>query len=343
MVRKLGSCLRSKNELVKCLFRFTGNPAGRLHAETKEYFVDPYPKGSKVIRNQHGMTRMYIFSTVKDNPYLFSDGTGRYIAWLKSLPSILYKAWYEGCWDIAIGSMFYDVWDTEKIIIEPIRTEDIPDDIPRFRAHDWGQAHPSATLWYFISTGEELNDGRIFPKGAIIIFREYYTAKKEDGVWKGTGQDANILSKEIKGIELEAGDHHLTKAGPADNQINNIGMTGKGVGEIYSQNDVPFTKSIKDAGSNVIGWNLMRVRMKGYRKKPMIYFTENCVHCIRTIPSIIRHEIKIEDIAQYQEDHLTDTVKYIVLDQDITLDHKKENMRKARRRKNQEPPKRPEA
>lgn len=336
MIRKLGSCLRSKNKSIRPLFRFTGNPGGRLHQEVKAYFVDPSYKGNRIIRNQENQTRMYVFSTVKDNPYLYQGGSGKYVAWLKSLPETLKRAWFEGCWDIAIGAMFYDVWKPEKMIIDPILPKHIPEHIVRKRAHDWGQTHPSCTLWYFISDGEELNDGRYFPRGAIVFYRELYTAEKVDNIWKGTGLDAYQLGKKIYETEVEAGEHHLIASGPADNQINNVGVTGIGVGEIFSQLDVPFSKSIKDAGSNVIGWNLIRTRLNGYgrgsQNKPMIYFTENCYATIRTLPTVVRHDVKIEDIAPHQEDHCLDVVKYVVLDEDVTLDNKKEAMKRLRRK-----------
>lgn len=339
MITKLKSCLRSKDARVKPIFRATGNPGGRLHNETYDYFVSHAEKGDVVIRNKQGKTRMYVHSTVKDNPYLFRDGDSDYVKWLKSLPEALYKAWYEGCWDIAIGAMFADVFDRDKHVIDRITPADIPEHIPRKRAHDWGQASPSCTLWYFISDGNELLNGMWFPKGAIVFYKELYTGKKDNNMYVGMGYNMHELGERILKEEMRDGDHPFVKPGPADNQIHSVGASGAGIGEVFDQVGVGFGRSIKDSGSNIVGWDLIRTRLKGKNRKPLMYFTKDCFHTARTLPKLIRDEVHIEDLAKNQEDHCADVVKYVVLDEDIQVDERgRRNIRaRARAMKDRKP------
>ena len=319
LVERMGSCLRSKDKKVKCIMRFTGNPGGRLHSIVKKEFYDPAPCGDTVFVTKKGKRRMMIHSTVKDNPFLWNNGEGDYAKWLTSLPDVLRMAWFEGKWDIALGGMFSDVWDRNKHIIDNITPAMIPERWERKRAMDWGSSTPFAVLWYTISMGDALRDGRVYPRGSIIFYNEYYGTPKDGNYNEGLKLSSLQVGKNIKNIESRRGEHPLIKPGPADNQIVN---DHDGENSSYAGNmaisGIKFCKCVKSAGSPIIGWEQMRTRFVG-NDQPLIYFTKECPHSIRTIPDIARHPTNFDDIDSGQEDHCTDVVKYVCLDNKIDL------------------------
>jgi len=321
MVDKLDSTLRSKNPNVKPIMRFTGNPGGPLHNVVKQKFVKPAPKGSRVLklpdvnfkgRLIKGKTRMMVHSTVMDNPLLSSDD--EYMRKLLSLPDELRKAWFEGCWDIAIGSFFGDVWDARDHVIGAIRPRDIPHNWEIRRAFDWGSSTPFCHLWYTISDGTELKDGRCYPRGSIIVLWEYYGQKPGAALNTGLKMTSSEVAQSIRRIEKDMGITDRTLPGPADNQIYaNTDGRDSNLYKNFEEEGILFTRSNKSPGSAVVGWEQIRTRLRGRDGYPLIYFTDDCTNCISTIPDLARHETKPDDIADNQIDHCADSVKYLCL------------------------------
>ena len=309
----LMSTLRTKHKGIRCIARFTANPGGTLHNEVKEYFVDPAPKGGKVMRNKEGLTRMYVFSRAQDNPYIY-DNNPKYMAWLRSLPKSLYEAWYEGRWDYAVGAMFSDLWNKDIHIIAPMRANIIPATTTRYRAMDWGSSTPFCFLWYFISDGTELNDRRVYPRGAIVIFREYYGWELGTPKNEGLRIPNHDLAVKVKHIEDVSNDHQMTDKGPADNQIfNEMNGVDSDLHAAFKSEGVPFKRSNKSAGSSVIGWDQIRQRLSS----GLLFVTSDCTNTIRTLPSIPRDAKNPEDISKHCEDHAVDVIKYICLDNEL--------------------------
>ena len=58
------------------------------------------------------------------------------------------------------------------------------------------------------------------------------------------------------------------------------------------------------------GWDMVRARLKGDGITPMIFFMENCVHAIRTLPLMEHDERNLEDINTDSEDHAPDEIRY---------------------------------
>lgn len=331
LVDRMGSTLRSKDPKVKPIMRFTGNPGGRLHQEVKRRFYDPAPMGGRLMKlpdkevngvMRRGQTRMMIHSTVEDNPYLWENDPD-YVTWLMSLPEVLRKAWFEGCWDIAIGAFFADVWNARNHVIKRVSPRMVPTDWEIRRAFDWGSSTPFCTLWYTISNGDPLRDGRQFPRGAIIVLWEYYGQREGGKLNEGVMLTSTEVAKEIARREIEWSITGRVIPGPADNQIysNNDGKDSN-LYINFEREGVLFTRSNKSPGSAVVGWEQIRTRLKGRDGAPLIYFTEDCSNSIRTIPEIARHETKVDDIAENQEDHCTDVTKYICLHHPIDVGHK---------------------
>ena len=58
------------------------------------------------------------------------------------------------------------------------------------------------------------------------------------------------------------------------------------------------------------GWDQLRQRLKGEDGRPMIYFMDNCVDAIRTLPAMQHDEDNPEDVDTNGEDHAPDEIRY---------------------------------
>lgn len=148
------------------IIRGAGMPGGIGHSWVKERFVSPYPKGGRKIIGKGGNTRIYIHSTLADNPYASED----YAQSLEALPDAERNAKKHGSWDAFLGQVFRefrtkrfpDEPETALHVIEPF---DIPSYWPRGIAMDWGYAKPAATsVGYFA----------ISPDNRVILYDEDY-------------------------------------------------------------------------------------------------------------------------------------------------------------------------
>src|SRR5690606_12891623 len=104
--------------------------------------------------------------------------------------------------------------------------------------------------------------------------------------------------------------------GPADNQISNVTESDTATIETkMASKGVRWTKSDKAPGTRKIGLELIRERLEAakYQEDPAIYFMENCVASITTIPVLPRDEDDMEDVDTDTEDHPYDMVRYRVL------------------------------
>lgn len=292
---------------------YTGNPGGYNHTAVKRYFIDPWPSGNRIIENEFGQQRCFFQSTVDDNPHLISDPT--YMRQLERIKDpAMRRAWRYGDWSVALGAMFSDVWYPSKHVLNySITPQDIPDHFDRFRAFDWGSSHPFAYLRCFVSTGEDLLNGKgNFPAGAVVFYNEYYGWMPGNKVNEGLKMSSGEVAKEIRRRELADGDNLYLQPGPADNQIYQT-IDGTPIYAAFYEQGVKFIESIKSAGSIATGCELIRNRLVGNDDEPQIYFTRDCVHCIRTLPTLSRHKIHSERLADYQEDHLFDVIRYVCL------------------------------
>src|SRR5574343_2010129 len=188
----LKACCRSTNPHVPKKIRSTGNPLGVGHNAVKAYFIDPAPPMTPIV-NEQGMSRIFIPGHVYDNVDLV-DNNPEYIKLLESITDDnLRRAWLYGDWDVVAGSFFGDLWKRERHVIQPFA---IPSGWYVDRGFDWGSATPSATIWFAESDGTEAPDGRIYRRGALIVFAEYYTCGSEPNT--GLRMISSDVAREIK-------------------------------------------------------------------------------------------------------------------------------------------------
>lgn len=313
----------------------TTNPFGAGHNWVKKRFIDVAPYGTVVKRQTKVFnpktqneelvekTQVALFSSYIENIYLSAN----YIASLLNYPDPnIRRAWALGSWDIVSGGAIGDLWDRSKHVINRFV---IPDGWYIDRTFDWGSSHPFSVGWWACANGEEadvlLDNGEWIkfcpPKGSLIQFYEWY-GTEEIGTNKGLKMSARDIAKGINQIEhglIESGWIRRTVAsGSADNQIwNNTNTDNDCIADIMESENVYWERSNKASGSRVNGLQLFRDMLKNTTdnaEQPHIYFMNNCIASISTIPVLPRDEKKIDDVDTTAEDHAYDMVRYRILD-----------------------------
>lgn len=314
----------------------TTNPSGVGHNWVKKRFIDVAPYGHIVYRDSEVFnpatgemirlrkSQVAIFSSYTENPFI----DPKYVATLINHPDEnLRKAWAMGSWDIVSGGIFGDLWATNKHVITRFA---IPETWYVDRTFDWGSSHPFSVGWWAQANGEEvdvlLDNGKWVkfapPKGSLIQIYEYY-GTDEIGTNKGLQYGAARIAKDILAIEEALYDSGWVNshihAGAADNQIwNKINDDNPSIAEIFESNGVTWGRSNKTAGSRINGVQIMRDLLEYTAnddfESPHIYFMNNCVASISTIPILQRDDKVLDDVDTNAEDHPWDMTRYRILD-----------------------------
>jgi hypothetical protein len=307
--KKMSARLRSAHPVPNKRIRATGNPGGPGHQEVKAYFgIDSDPHGGRVMFDEKtGMSRVFIKSKLTDNAILLRHDSG-YAGRLQGLGSeALVKAWLDGDWSVVPGA-YFDRWSTDSHIIAPF---EVPEWWLRFRSFDWGSAHPFSVGWWAVSDGSPLPDGRQYPNGAMIRYREWYGCKEPN---VGLNQTAEWVAAGIAARSKNE-KYAYSVADPACfNRTTAAGHPGPSVAErMFNEGDYPSVDFRRGDNQRLPGWDQMRARLDGVDGRPMIYCFDTCSDSIRTIPSLQHDETNPEDLDSDSEDHAADEWRYAVM------------------------------
>ena len=318
-INKLRATLRSAAG-VPVGMRLTGNPGGPGHNWVKARYVDPEPRGYKVLEERDSvelsdgtiievaLERVFIPSMLRDNPLLL-DKQPTYVLQLKQTGSeSLVRAWLNGDWSMIQGAYFDDFKPERHVLSASI---EIPAHWGRFRALDWGAAKPFSVGWYAIADGTALD----LPAGALIKYDEFYG-------WNGTPNVGLRMSAAAVGAAIRLRDIEQAALG------YNVSY-GLADPAIFSENGGPsIAESMLSQGCHwaradnkrIPGWEQMHVRFQA--DPPMLYFTERCEHTIRCISSVQHAENKPEDLDTDGEDHAVDETRYACMSRPIITQRK---------------------
>jgi hypothetical protein len=307
-IMKLKAALRAKN--VPVGMRLTGNPGGPGHQWVKARYVDPAPSGYSITLDEQGLERIFIPSRVQDNPALLSNDP-TYIQRLQASGSKeLVRAWLEGDWSVITGAYFPEFSYASHVIPK----QPLPDHWTRIRAMDWGSAAPFCVLWAAVSDGSETPNGRFFPKDSLIVYREWYG-------WNGTpNKGCKMMAQEV-GVGIKAREQGEKIH---DEVLDPAAFASDGGPSIAERLNLNFrradNKRVARLGMSG-GWDAVRERLRGTdasEGKPLLYFMENCVHVIRTLPALQHDSLRPEDVDTTGEDHAGDAVRYLCLSRPLT-------------------------
>src|SRR5690606_18719286 len=152
------------------IIRGAGMPGGIGHGWVKKRFIDPAPLGGKLIVGRAGVKRIYIKSTVDDNPHV-DEGYSKRLDAIEDEAER--KAKRYGDWDAYEGAVFDELRD-KRFPNEPENAYhlekpfDIPLHWPRIVSIDWGMRAMTS-----------IGFGAISPKKRVHVYRHlHYTGKK---------------------------------------------------------------------------------------------------------------------------------------------------------------------
>ena len=295
-ILKLMAALRS-GAGVPCRMRLTANPGGPGHHWLKARYIDPAPLGMKILEDpDSGLQRIYIPSRLKDNRFLGDQ----YVGQLKQSGSAeLVRAWLDGDWDVIAGAYF-----PEFTVARHVRAPfTLPPHWTRFRAMDWGSSRPFCVLWFAVSAG----DVKGIPKGALVVYREYYGSTGEPNV--GLRIFAEVAARNTRQREAKDEDISYGVCDPAC--FDDSG--GPSIAERWGKEGVYFraadhARTSRDGKTG--GWDMVRARLQGMDDVPMLYVFSTCTNLIRTLPAQQHSSSNPEDMDSDGEDHAVDTLRY---------------------------------
>lgn len=318
-IDKLRATLRS-GAGVPVGMRLTGNPGGAGHNWVKKRYIDPDPKGFRVItesteieyfdpdtgkqvKQTVSLSRVFIPSKIGDNALLMRNDPTYILRLRQSGSAALVKAWLEGNWNIIDGA-YFDNWDSD-LLVKPMDWLDrIPKHSMRFRSFDWGSAKPFSVGWWVVSDGTWG-----LPRGDLLRYREWYGAT---GANKGLKMSAEQVAEGIR--EREKNEH--ISYGVADPSIF-IRDGGPSIMESMLIKGVGWKRA---DNRREPGWTLMRqllgnlpidpLNPQGERTRNKVHILECCEDSIRTIPVLQHDEDKLEDLDTEGEDHAADEWRY---------------------------------
>lgn len=309
-IKKILACLRSAKG-VPCQFKATANPGGAGHSWVKGRYIDPAPAMTPFSDDGGRTYRLYIPAKLTDNPHLMENDPG-YIDMIKQAGDAeLVRAWLDGDWDVVVGQFFKE-WSRARHVIP---TVPLPQSwTVRYRAMDWGSSRPYAVYWFAVADGLPLPGvNRKIPRGALVVYRELYG-------WNGVAnQGVRETASEVgRRVSMhEASDREIIMDNAALNKIDPSTFAtngGPSIAETMARDSQIWWSRADNrrvAGQGAVGgWDQLRHRLKGEDDTPMIFFMDCCVHAIRTIPTLPRDSVKLDDIDTNAEDHAADAIRY---------------------------------
>jgi len=341
---KLMSCNRSSNPKIPLKYRATCNPSGPGHQWLKRRFIDAGPPGKiqreklefeypdkngEMTKTELTVARTHVQSYQSENKSL-AEADPLYMAKIFSLTQdneMLRKAWIDGSWDLLIGGFFTDVWDPKIHVLPNFKP---PKSWKLFRSFDWGSSKPWAVTYGAECNGEQPIpidvDLPYFPKGSVVILNEIYG-------WTGIPNEGDqAISSEIAERVLAVdnvlfGEYAMKVIpGPADSAIWAV-IDGTSIGAALTNSGCNWTRAHKGPGSRVAGWSIIRQMLGAAKRKdlerPHLYFFQQAEHHIRTLPLQQRDKKKPEDLQTDGEDHICDSLRYLLSRKMTTMKRRK--------------------
>lgn len=291
----------------------------------KTMVIDPATKEEVEVE----LTQCAIFGSWVENIYL----SAKYIAKLKNdTDANKKKSWFSGSWDITAGGAFDDLWN-KRVHVKP-----------RFklptnwrivdRSFDDGSTHPFSVGWWAEADGDEVDiplptaPGQAYgangfekwcpQAGSLIQIGEWYGHDGKFGSNKGIKKGSKFIAQGINDRELimlaQGYVHQLPSPGPADNRIRAHDPDKENPATLMEREGVYWEGCDKTPGARERDMSAFRDRLQNSldNEGPGIYWMDNCIASITTIPILPRDPKKPDDVNTKSEDHCYDMTRYRV-------------------------------
>lgn len=343
--------VRTSHPELPAIIRAAAMPGDIGHTWVKNRFIDPAPKGSKLIIGKGGNKRVFVFSTLADNSKIDPEYTNA----LEMLPEAEKRAKKYGDWNAFEGQVFSEFRDKHypqepENAVHVVEPFDIPDWWPRILAIDWGYAAMTYACY-----------GAISPNKRAFVYREQHWKKtkieewgsyvkeyldKEDiriiKVCKSASQDRGLEHTVQQQIEIALGRSvHLT------NNSAGTRIAGKMLLHEYfrwEQKHVPLRER-EFYNEEVALWTLRNygdIAYKNYLSRfnsdpsennlPKLQIFNTCPVLVEAIKSCVYDKTNIEDVAEFVGDDPYDGLRYLVDEIDKYFEESAGEMQKIERR-----------
>ncbi len=290
---------------------YGANPIGTSVGYFRRGFVLPHKPGTvfRAPDDDGGFTRCYLPSRITDNPNADKEAQRRRLSGFGTKVS---KALIEGDWT-APGGDYFPEWDESRHVVADCK---LPEHWFKYRIFDTGYAEPFFVTWIAYSDGEEFKDGgdvRWFPRGALIVYRE----------WNGCDPENPAKGLRMRNMDIAAGILSRTREATSGITLtDSLPFQDRGMGEASQVRKI--ANEFEDAGvplkkantARIHGWSMMRDRLIGREisegvRLPLIYVFESCAAVREYIPALTHHETNLEDAQDSGEaTHCADTIRY---------------------------------
>ena len=317
---KIRACVRGVNNFPKRVY-YTCNPGGEGHGWVKRLFIDRKFK-DKEKPEQYA----FIPAKVTDNIALM-ESDPEYIEQLEALPQRLREAWLHGSWDVFDGQFFEDfcvdpdvkeaerhgvMFTAEELrqqhrwchVIEPL---DMNLGSRRgwqiYRSYDFGYGKPFSCAWWAVDYD-----------GVLYRILELYGCSGNPN--EGLRWTPDQQFKEIARIERE----HPWLRGRKIDGIADPSIWDASRGESIADTAMKYGIYFQPGDNNrITGWMQCHYRLQfdenGYAR---MYVFNNCQAFIRTIPLMLYHKSRPEDLNTELEDHVADEWRYMCMSRPVT-------------------------
>jgi hypothetical protein len=299
---------------------YASNPLGSSAGYFRRYFVNARPRYEigRAPEEDGGFLRQYIPAKVEDNPSEDPDATRRRVKGIGDAATA--DALLNEDWDAPVGD-FFRQYDDVRHTIEDFTP---PPAWYKFRTFDWGGSDPFCVQWWAVASDEDVSIGgarRSFPRGALILYREWYGCDEIDRS-KGLQMRNEDIARGIK-VRTEEKIEGPTLSDSLPFQDRGDSRDGKmwKMADTFADEGVPLIRANTD---RVYGCAEVRARLTGKDDFPMIYFCQSCVYTREYLPAVQQDPNKREAyVPDGEATHASDCVRYACATRPFITEDKK--------------------
>mgnify|MGYP001560516174 CR=1 FL=1 len=291
--KTLRTSLRTTNPDIKPRFLLTGNPGGIGHSWVKRIFID-----KDFTPNERPSDYGFVQAKVTDNPSLVKADPD-YMERLKDLPDDKRRAYLEGDWSVFSGQVFSEFRYTKHTSESIIPKEDYTS----YLSLDWGYSAPFAGYCHSL-IDMKTEDGKHFKR--LITWQEWYGREKTPSDW-------------AIDIYRDLGKRPVARCYPDPSMLNRKADGSRPI--IDEFRETWFHESEGEWVVPIEGGSRDRLKRIALTHAwlsdapdgiPYWIITSNCRNLIRTLPTLVYDEHKVEDLDSSLEDHAWDSVSYLL-------------------------------